>query len=89
MPKTQIGRAVQRKTPALKAIIEIFFWVLCWALGSKLHYLFVLCKNPSAFTYFRNKMEALPIDIDAEIVIKYNLDEEQENVEMSYQQNTR
>jgi len=82
MPKTQIGRAVQRKTPALKAIIEIFFWVLCWALGSKLHYLFVLCKNPSAFTYFRKKMEALNINTHTEIVTNYNLDEEQEKKEI-------
>lgn len=66
------------KKHALEAIIEIFFWLFARHSSSKLHYLFVLCKNPSAFTYFRNKMEALPIDIDAEIVTKYNLDEEQE-----------
>ena len=50
--------------------------------GSKLHYLFVLCKNPSPFTYFRNKMDLIDLDNNPAVVPKYDLDDEQEKKEI-------
>ena len=48
----------------------------------KLHYLFVLCKNPSPFTYFRNKMDLIDLDNTSAVVPVYNLTDEQEKKEI-------